>query len=111
MRSLITLTKKAFTQCSNIIKNSNSKALRLSLRGGGCNGFEYKFETTNSEIKKGDEKLIKDGIEIHICGKSLLYLLGTNIDYKKDIMGQTFHFNNPNAGSTCGCGSSFNPKE
>ena len=50
---------------------------------------------------------LKDGVNVYICNKSLLFLIGTTIDWKKNIMGETFVFNNPNATSKCGCGSSF----
>ena len=110
MKPLITLTESALKQCQRIIKNTDTKALKLSLNGGGCNGFEYKFETVNL-ILPSDELYKHKGTTIAICNKSLLYLLGTEIDWKTDIMGKSFHFNNPNAGSVCGCGTSFNPKE
>ena len=111
MKPLITLTQTAIQACRKIVSNDKTKVLKLSLKGGGCNGFEYRFDLTDSKLKKGDEKISIDDIDIQICGKSLFYLLGTEIDWKTDIMGSTFYFNNPNAQSTCGCGSSFNPRE
>ena len=59
---------------------------------------------------KGNELFNDSGVEIQICKKSLMYVIGTEIDWKKDIMGETFTFSNPLAKSSCGCGSSFNPK-
>ena len=111
MNPIITLSKKAIEKCKLIIRDNNAKALKLSLNSGGCNGFEYKFSVTNNVCKKGDDKIVIDNLEIIICGKSLLYLIGTNIDWKSDLMGETFHFENPNAQAVCGCGTSFNPKE
>ena len=70
-----------------------------------------KIEATNNEVEKGDEVIRLEGVELVVCGKSLLYILGTSIDYSKSIMGETFVFENPNASSTCGCGSSFNAME
>ena len=110
MKPFITLTQTAIDACRKIILN-DKKVLKLSLKGGGCNGFEYRFDLTNPKLEKGDEKITIDNMDIQICGKSLFYLLGTEIDWKTDIMGSTFYFNNPNAQSTCGCGSSFNPRE
>lgn len=111
MKPLITLSKPAIEACRKIISKEKNKVLKLSLKGGGCNGFEYRFDLTNPKLEKGDEQMKIEDLEIIICGQSLLYLLGTRIDWKTDIMGSTFYFDNPNAQSTCGCGSSFNPKE
>ena len=63
---------------------------------------------STSIIKAGNELFQKDGVNIHICNKSLFYILGTHIDWKKDIIEQKFIFNNPMAKSSCGCGTSFN---
>lgn len=111
MKPVITLTRNAINACRKIITKDSAKVLRLSLKGGGCNGFEYRFNLVDPNLGKGDEKIKIGDLDIIICGKSLMYLLGTEIDWKTDIMGSTFYFNNPNAQSTCGCGSSFNPRE
>jgi iron-sulfur cluster assembly accessory protein len=111
MKQLITLSKNAIDACRKIVSINRDKVLKLSLKGGGCNGFEYRFNLSHPKLDKGDENIVIDGVEIQICGKSLMYLLGTEIDWKTDIMGSTFYFNNPNAQSTCGCGTSFSPKE
>ena len=113
MKSVIILTKSAIAQCLNIINNQKAKALHFSIKGGGCNGFQYQFNPTNSPLDKNDELYTDPSkqLNIHVCGTSLLYLLGTEIDWKRDIMGESFHFNNPNASSQCGCGTSFNTKE
>ncbi len=107
-RQLISVTCAALCKLKNIINTNNYNAIRFSLKGGGCNGFEYKLEPTNNLSKK-EEYFSQNGVDIHICDKSLLYLIGTEIDWKKDIMGEAFVFNNPNAQNTCGCGTSFNP--
>ena len=109
MKPLITLSQKAIMKCRKILDKHSAKALKLSLSSGGCNGFEYKFLPTNKGLEKGDDKVSQDGINIYVCGKSQFYLLGTNIDWKTDIMGSRFQFDNPNAQSICGCGTSFNP--
>lgn len=97
-------------QCHRILENSNKKHLLLSLKSGGCSGFEYQFQTVDSLDMQTDVHQ-QEGIDIHICQKSLLFLVGTRIDWKTDIMGTSFHFSNPNANQTCGCGSSFDPKD
>ena len=110
MKQLITLSKTAIQQCQHILKQSNKKHLQLSLKSGGCSGFEYQFQTVDQTDPK-DEIYQKDGLTVNICHKSLLFLLGTHIDWTTDIMGTSFSFNNPNANQTCGCGTSFNPKQ
>jgi iron-sulfur cluster assembly accessory protein len=109
-KNLLSITSTALTQLKNIIKQHNCKAINLSLKSGGCNGFEYKLKPDNEPLKKKDELFAQEDVNIHVCGKSLLFLIGSKIDYSDDIMGQTFTFTNPNAQNTCGCGTSFNPK-
>jgi len=113
MKSLITISTNALQKINTIIKSSNSKAILLSIKGGGCNGFNYKFFTLESDIKqdKLDEIVKIDNTNIHICGRSMMYIMGTHIDYKTDIMGDRFDFKNENISSKCGCGTSFNFKE
>ena len=78
----------------------------FSIKSGGCNGFNYELTPTNSPPNKIDEVLKEH--HVYVCGKSAMYLIGTEIDWKKDIMGQYFHFENPLAQTKCGCGTSFN---
>lgn len=110
-KNLLNITAPALKQLKNIINKHKCIAINLSLKSGGCNGFEYKFKPDNEPLKKKDELFTQEDVNIHVCGESLYYLIGTKIDYSDDIMGQTFTFTNPNAQNTCGCGSSFNPKE
>ena len=105
-KGLINISSIALSKFKTILTESNMNAIRLSLKTGGCNGFEYNLEPTLT-FEKDDEHCTKDGINVYICSKSLIYIIGTNIDWKKSIMGETFVFNNPNATSKCGCGSSF----
>ena len=80
--------------------------LRVGVKGGGCSGFSYVLDLTESE-RDSDEKFEIHGIRVICDPKSLLYLDGVTIDFKDEIMGRGFVFNNPNATSSCGCGSSF----
>jgi iron-sulfur cluster assembly accessory protein len=109
MPPLLHLTAAARQQCQRILRDTGHAALKLSLRGGGCNGFEYKFETLEHPDTKLD--VLRDEIDIYVCDKSLMYLIGTHIDWTRSVMGESFQFTNPNASSTCGCGSSFQPKD
>lgn len=113
MRPLITVSKSALKKINSIINLDNSKAILISIKGGGCNGFNYNFTPLKSNEKTDKlDKIIKiDDINVHICGKSLMYIMGTHIDYKTDIMGDRFDFTNENISSKCGCGTSFNFKD
>ncbi|MBL4702142.1 MAG: iron-sulfur cluster assembly accessory protein [Phycisphaeraceae bacterium] len=80
--------------------------LRVGVKGGGCSGFSYLLDLTEQE-KETDELFELHGIKVVCDPKSYLYLDGTTIDFKDEIMGRGFVFTNPNANATCGCGSSF----
>lgn len=110
MKSIINITKTAGTKLKQIASNNNTTSLLFYVKGGGCNGFNYKFKPLTTEPEKRDEVVEYEDIKVVVCRKSMLYLLGTTIDWKNDIMGESFHFENPNAGAKCGCGTSFSPK-
>lgn len=80
--------------------------LRVGVKGGGCSGFSYILDLTENQ-KDSDEEFEINGVRVICDPKSLLYLDGVAIDFKDEIMGRGFVFNNPNATNTCGCGSSF----
>lgn len=80
--------------------------LRVGVKGGGCSGFSYLLDLTETQ-KDTDESFDRHGITVICDPKSLLYLNGVTIDFRDELMGRGFVFNNPNATSTCGCGSSF----
>lgn len=107
LKNILKITPNAIQQLKIIKDTHKSNALKFYIKGGGCNGFNYQLEPTNDKPEKLDEIVKIDDLEIHVCGKSLIYILGTEIDWNVDIMGSTFKFNNPNASSNCGCGSSF----
>ena len=107
---LLPLTKKACQQFSRIAQKSNNQHIPFYVKGGGCNGFNYKLEPTSDPPEKKNEIIQRDNYVLSVCNMSLIHLLGTEIDWKKDIMGESFHFNNPMAKSKCGCGTSFSSK-
>lgn len=80
--------------------------LRVFVQGGGCSGFQYGF-TFDETINEDDTSVMKEGVQLLIDPMSYQYLFGAEIDYKDDIEGAQFVIRNPNANSTCGCGSSF----
>lgn len=84
--------------------------LRILVDGGGCQGFEYKFSLTD-DITPDDEVFEKDGVGVVIDDVSLPYMAGATIDYVDDLVGAHFAIQNPNAQSTCGCGTSFMVKD
>jgi len=85
--------------------NPNLK-LRVFVQGGGCSGFQYGF-TFDEDVSDDDTTLEKNGVKLLVDPMSYQYLLGAEIDYKEDLEGAQFVIRNPNATTTCGCGSSF----
>lgn len=110
-QSDILLTEGAANSIREIIQQQQLEMgkvyLRVGVKGGGCSGFSYTLDLVEEEPGENDEALEHRGIRILVDSKSLLYLSGTEIDYKDEMMGSGFVFKNPNATSTCGCGSSF----
>jgi len=106
----IALTETAAREIKTIIEqqelDANNVRLRVGVKGGGCSGFGYLLDLTE-QYRDTDEAFEQHGVKIVCDPKSYLYLNGTNIDFKDEVMGRGFIFNNPNATSTCGCGSSF----
>ena len=83
-----------------------SLQLRIFVTGGGCSGFQYGF-AFDDEKKDDDVRVVKDSITVVVDAMSLQYLMGAEIDYEDNLEGARFVIRNPNASSTCGCGSSF----
>lgn len=110
IQTAITLTESAARETRKVIEQQNlddSKArLRVGVKGGGCSGFNYLLDLTENQ-KEGDEVMEQHGVTVICDPKSLLYLRGTTVDFKDELMGRGFVFDNPNATSSCGCGSSF----
>ena len=106
----IEVTETAVREIKSIIEqqelNAEKACLRLGVKGGGCSGFSYMLDLTEQQ-NEGDEMFEQHGIKVVCDPKSYLYLNGTTVDFKDEVMGRGFVFNNPNATSSCGCGSSF----
>ena len=106
---LFDITDKAKNQMEGLLsKNPDKYAVSLSVLGGGCAGFKYDWGFTNKEsINKGD--ILEDwGTGRFVVDESsLLYVTGTQIDYKEEVFGSQFEITNPNSKSSCGCGDSF----
>ncbi len=80
--------------------------LRVFVAGGGCSGFQYGF-TFDEKMEEGDSSVENQGVTLVVDPMSVQYLMGAEIDYKEDLQGAQFVIRNPNAATTCGCGSSF----
>ncbi|MFQ5413783.1 MAG: HesB/IscA family protein [Phycisphaerae bacterium] len=113
----VTLSETAAKEVRQIIAQQNGAApgengeaktfyLRVGVKGGGCSGFSYSLDLTETKTDN-DELWPQHGVNVICDSKSQLYLDGTTIDFKDEVMGRGFVFSNPNATSTCGCGSSF----
>lgn len=104
----IKVTQNAANKVKALIKDEGNDALKLRVyvTGGGCSGFQYGF-TFDENINEGDATIEKDGVTFLVDPMSYQYLVGAELDYKEDLQGAQFIIRNPNATTTCGCGSSF----
>ncbi len=105
---MIEITENALVKIQDILAEENNPQarLRVFVQGGGCAGFSYGF-TLDEEQNEDDFTIEKGPTVILVDSMSAQYLTGATIDYKEDLMGASFVINNPQAVSTCGCGSSF----
>ncbi len=105
---MITVTEAALAKVADILAEENNPKVKLRtfVQGGGCSGFNYGF-TLDEEQNDDDFVIEKPGAVILVDAMSMQYLQGATIDYKEELMGSQFVISNPNAVSTCGCGSSF----
>lgn len=107
--TLLTVTDNAKNRIIEILSTEPPNAkLRVFVHGGGCAGFSYGF-TIDDTTAEDDFEVIHNDVSILVDSASLQYLNGSVVDYKEDLMNCNFVIENPNANSTCGCGSSFNP--
>ena len=103
----VTVTERAARKIAAILRSEPQGAmLRVSVEGGGCSGFQYKFDV---ERDKADDDLVleRDSAVVLIDPVSVGFLAGSEIDFVDDLIGSAFKINNPNAKSGCGCGTSF----
>ncbi|GAB2892728.1 iron-sulfur cluster insertion protein ErpA [Microbulbifer echini] len=104
----LVVTDKAVAKVKSLLEEEGNPDLKLRVfvTGGGCSGFSYGF--TFDELVADDDAIIeKDGIQVLVDAMSYPYLVGANVDYEEGLAGSRFLVQNPNASSTCGCGSSF----
>lgn len=104
----VEITNSAIKRIARILASEPEKiALRISIEGGGCSGFSYKYDLVSEPPADDDLVIKKDGATIVIDSVSLPFMDGSEIDFVDDLMGQAFKIHNPNAVSSCGCGASF----
>ena len=104
----VTITDNAYTKINDLLVEENNPKLKLRtfVQGGGCSGFSYGF-TFDEDQNEDDFVIEKENIKVLVDAMSMQYLQGAVIDYKEDLMGASFSISNPNAKTSCGCGSSF----
>ena len=108
---MLTLTDNAVSKIRDLLAEENNPSLKLRtfVEGGGCSGMSYGF-TFDEEQNEDDFVIDREGVIVLVDAASMQYLTGARIDYKEDIMGSNFAIDNPNAETSCGCGSSFSPR-
>ena len=108
MPSILLFTDNAANKVKELIEEEGNPSLKLRVfvTGGGCSGFQYGF-TFDEEVNEDDTTMEKNGVMLLIDPMSYQYLVGAEIDYSEGLEGSQFVIRNPNASSTCGCGSSF----
>lgn len=104
----LNVTESAANKVKALIEEEGNAELKLRVfvTGGGCSGFQYGF-TFDENMNEGDTAIEKDGVTFLVDPMSYQYLVGAELDYKEGLMGAQFVISNPNASTTCGCGSSF----
>ena len=107
-KQIITLSENAALRIKEIMSKAENNAVgvRVGVKSGGCAGMSYIMEYTK-EINPSDEIIEDKGVKVFVDSAAIMYLLGTEMDYKKEELSSTFVFNNPNETERCGCGESF----
>ena len=104
----VTVTERAARRIGEILRAEPAGAmLRVSVQGGGCSGFQYKFDVERAKAAEDDIVVARDNATVLINSVSLQYLAGSEIDFVDDLIGAAFKINNPLAKASCGCGTSF----
>jgi iron-sulfur cluster assembly accessory protein len=107
MSEPVTVTERAARRIAEIVAGeAAARALRVSVEGGGCSGFQYKFDVDRDQAED-DIVVARDGATVLIDSVSLQFLAGSEIDFVDDLIGAAFKINNPQAKASCGCGTSF----
>lgn len=106
MTTLITITDSAKAHLINILKNENKQYVLFGVDGGGCAGFQYYWEVNDECDPEGEQFELEEGKSLAVDRASLMYVMGSTIDYTSDLTGSNLKVDNPLANSSCGCGVS-----
>ena len=108
MSQIIKISDKAASRIKEIMSGAenNSLGVRVAVKSGGCAGMSYVMEYTK-KVNPNDEVIEDKGVKVFVDAAAVMYLLGTEMDYKKEEFSSSFVFNNPNESERCGCGESF----
>ena len=107
MTAAVTITERAARRIGQILKSEGDGAkLRISVEGGGCSGFQYKFDVEHDQATD-DMVIERDSAVVLVDPASVPFLAGSEVDFVDDLIGASFRVNNPNATASCGCGTSF----
>ena len=104
----VTMSENAAKRIAFLASNEGNPdlKLRISVNGGGCSGFQYGFDWAE-QVDEGDILVERNGAGLLVDSTSLLYLVGSEVDFIEDLIGSSFRINNPNVQAACGCGTSF----
>ncbi len=102
----LSISAEALSHMKKILSH-DKPVLLIGVKGGGCNGMKYFIEAIERS-SESDDSFVQEDVDVAVCGKSLIHLLGTRVTMKHDVMGSRIEFENPNASSKCGCGETFN---
>ena len=107
-KKIIKLSDNAVSRIKEIMSNAKKSTIgvRVGVKSGGCAGMSYVMEYTK-EVNPNDEVIEEKGVKVFVDSAAIMYLLGTEMDYKKEELSSSFVFNNPNETERCGCGESF----
>lgn len=106
MTEAVILTDSARRHMEGLITKQGKPIVRLQVKGGGCAGFQYEWEMADSK-EEGDEVIVLANGEFAIDSQSLLFIMGTTVDYVEEVFGSSLQIKNPNSKASCGCGESF----
>ena len=106
---MIEVTESAQEKMKEVLDANSKPYIRFGVKGGGCAGFNYQLDVEDTK-KDSDQELAFGEVKVLVSNVCEMFVLGTRIDYKKEIFGSYFTYDNPNAASACGCGTSFSVK-
>lgn len=107
MANPIKLCNRTVRHLRLLLRETRHDYIRFGVTGGGCNGLKYVVTPDSTPPMKSDIGFSNAGVQFQLCGKSLLYLVGTEVNWVTDSLGSRMEFTNPNASSSCGCGETF----